>query len=187
MIRLQKHVTERHTSVLGDLSTDLPIFQGMKQSFFHTDGKKKPPYRRFSGTVKDRPLVFCTGRMHHQTAYPEDLFSITFCKIKHSCPQKNLSHPTSPTQKEVWGKMGKCEREGSPFCREHCPGLTVSQGRCQTTQTPYGHRQQGNVSFPLPKNVKLASRCCVPIGCSPFPHSVSWKLADKPTSERGKG
>ena len=31
------------------------------------------------------------------------------------------------------------------------------------------------------------SRCCVPIGCSPFPHSVSWKLPDKPTSERGKG
>ena len=29
--------------------------------------------------------------------------------------------------------MGKCEREGSPFCREHCPGRTVPQGRCQAT------------------------------------------------------
>ena len=28
-----------------------------------------------------------------------------------------------------------------------------------------------------------SSRYCVPIGYSPFPHSVSWKLPDKPTNE----
>lgn len=29
--------------------------------------------------------------------------------------------------------------------------------------------------------------CCVPIGCSPFSRSVSWKLPHKPTSQRGEG
>ena len=40
---------------------------------------------------------------------------------------------------------------------------------------------------PAPCSGKAVARqegmCCVPIGCSPFPHSVSWKLPDKPTNE----
>ena len=35
----------------------------------------------------------------------------------------------------------------------------------------------------LVRGTPLRASCCVPIGCSPFPHSVSWKLPDKPTNE----